>query len=116
MVELTREKLDELAETETARWVEKERKGIRAALLHFTWAILAEQEKTPALGFDDWLAYGVDNGFCSQQVCANHAGIPLSDDEMDIENPDFCIHVVRLGNEDDWQREIDGYNEGRAEA
>jgi len=47
------------------------------------------------------------------QVCATHAGIPSVDDEDMSEDDDFCVHVVRLGNEEDWQADIDGFNEDR---
>ena len=64
-----------------------------------------------AMCFDGWLDYGVANGFCSPQVCATHAGIPSVDDEDMSEDQDFCVHVVRLGTEEDWQAEIDSFNE-----
>ena len=66
------------------------------------------------LDFDEWLDYGVANGFCSQQVCATHAGIPSVDDEDMLEDRDFCVHVVRLGTEEDWQADIDGFREMEA--
>lgn len=61
--------------------------------------------------FYEWLDYGVEHGYCSQQVCSTHAGIPSIDDEDMLEDPDFCVHVVRLGTEQDWQDEIDSYLE-----
>lgn len=66
------------------------------------------------LSFEEWLEYGVSNGYCSPQVCATHAGLPLADGELDED--DFCIHVVRLGTEEDWQEDIENYlslTEGR---
>lgn len=67
----------------------------------------------PSDDFDQWLDYGVKNGFCSPQVCATHAGIPSVDDEDATEDPDFCVHIVRLGTPEDWQAEIDSFNEDR---
>lgn len=62
--------------------------------------------------FYDWLAYGVNNGYCSEQVCSTHAGVPLSDKEMDDDNGDFCIHVVRLGTPEDWDAEFSEGEDG----
>jgi len=67
------------------------------------------------LSFDQWLDYGVEHGFCSPQVCATHAGIPSVDDEDASEDNDFCVHIVRLGTERDWQADIDGFNFDRRE-
>lgn len=59
--------------------------------------------EAPEESFEEWLAYGVEHGFCSPQVCATHAGI------------NFCVHVVRLGNEEDWQADIASFNEDSME-
>jgi hypothetical protein len=63
------------------------------------------------MDFYEWLAYGVENSYCSPQVCATHAGIPSIDDEDMLEDQDFCVHVVRLGTEEDWQEEIDSFRD-----
>ena len=77
---------------------------------------LRQQERdlwgeAPEDDFEEWLNYGIQQGFCSPQVCATHAGIPSVDDEDMIEDPDFCVHVVRLGTETEWQAEIESYLE-----
>lgn len=58
-----------------------------------------------AMDFEEWLAYGVANGFCSEQFCETHAGLPLSPTELELwdEGQDPCCHVVRLGTETDWE-------------
>lgn len=44
-----------------------------------------------------WLQDGIDNGWCTPVVCATHDGLGLySDDEMDDDDLDTCVHVVRL--------------------
>jgi hypothetical protein len=41
-----------------------------------------------------WLRYGYERGWCSPPVCANHDGVPTSDEEA--EDWDACVSVVRL--------------------
>lgn len=54
--------------------------------------------------FEEWLALGIQQGWCSREWCHTHDGIPLTD----FENSEFddggdpCIHIVRLGNERHW--------------
>ena len=67
------------------------------------------------MDFDEWIQYGINNGFCSEQFCMTHAGVPSTEFEerlMDREDwdPDFlCIHTVRLGNEKDWDKDADSF-------
>jgi len=55
--------------------------------------------------FEEWLAFGVANGFCSEQECDTHAGYPVTETEHQLfeQGIDPCIHVVRLGSEKDWE-------------
>jgi hypothetical protein len=49
--------------------------------------------------FDDWLAYGMDQGWCGPTVCETHDGLPLSaseEEEFFEQGLDPCIHVIRL--------------------
>jgi len=57
------------------------------------------------VNFDEWLQHGIDNGFCSEQVCETHEGVPLTETEADLmENgTDVCLHVVRLGSPEQWE-------------
>lgn len=50
------------------------------------------------MGFDEWIRFGFEQGFCSPPVCATHDGIPTSrvEDEETEEGIDGCWHVVRL--------------------
>jgi hypothetical protein len=55
--------------------------------------------------FEEWLAFGVANGFCTEQVCDTHAGYPTTETENRLfeVGVDFCIHVVRLGTPEMWE-------------
>ncbi len=49
--------------------------------------------------FDDWLEYGMDQGWCGPAVCETHDGLPLSsseEEEFFEQGLDPCIHVIRL--------------------
>jgi len=54
--------------------------------------------------FGEWLDYGVQNGYCTEQFCATHDGGPMSEREVKEweEGGDPCNHVVRIGTEEDW--------------
>jgi hypothetical protein len=58
----------------------------------------------PEMTFEEWLAYGVRLGFCTEQYCETHEGSPMTEEEQQEfdEGGDPCIHVVRLGSEEDW--------------
>lgn len=58
-----------------------------------------------SMTFEEWLAYGVANGYCSEQVCDTHAGYPVVDLEHQLfeDGIDPCIHVVRLGTQEQWE-------------
>lgn len=61
------------------------------------------------LKFDEWLQYGIDNGYCTQQFCNTHDGGPMHETEAIAwdEGDDPCQHVVRLGTYDDWEYPTD---------
>lgn len=54
----------------------------------------------PTLTYNQWIAIGIDNGWCGPAVCYTHDGVPLTvDEEEDIESEEEelpCIHIVRL--------------------
>jgi hypothetical protein len=56
--------------------------------------------------FDEWLRYGIENGFCSDQFCNTHDGAPMHESEERLwdEGYDPCMHVVRLGTPEDWDQ------------
>lgn len=51
-----------------------------------------------ALTQDDWLQLGVKKGWCSEPVCATHAGLPSTEEEMASWDAggDPCEYAVRL--------------------
>ena len=45
----------------------------------------------------DWVALGVDLGFCSDVVCLTHEGPPLTDSEEQADTyDDDCMYGVRI--------------------
>jgi hypothetical protein len=50
------------------------------------------------MSLEQWLAYGVEHGFCSEPVCATHNGLPSNEeeDEMWEAGDDPCVPAVRL--------------------
>jgi hypothetical protein len=54
--------------------------------------------------FDEWLKYGIENGYCSEQFCDTHDGPPMHESEEKSweEGGDPCMHMVRLGTPEDW--------------
>ena len=48
--------------------------------------------------FDEWLQYGLTQGWCGPTVCSIHDGLPTTSEEdwgFD-QGADPCIHIVRL--------------------
>ena len=61
---------------------------------------------------EQWIAYGVANGFCSEAFCDEHEGSPMSETEIElfdtgIEMP--CRTSVRLHAEEQWEQDALGY-------
>ena len=56
------------------------------------------------MNFDEWLKYGIDHQYCSEQFCDTHDGPPMHESEELAweEGGDPCLHMVRLGQLDDW--------------
>lgn len=59
------------------------------------------------LTFDEWLEYGLTNGYCTEEFCSTHDWSPMTSYEMAQfeEGYDACVHVVRLGSPVDWLNE-----------
>jgi hypothetical protein len=67
--------------------------------------ILADGLKIETLDFEDWLGFGIRNGWVSDQVCATHEGVPSTDEgriEWD-EGGDPCEVVLRVWPPEKWQ-------------
>lgn len=47
--------------------------------------------------FEEWLQYGITQGWCGPSVCAIHDGLPTTaEEDVDMEELDPCIHIIRL--------------------
>ena len=66
----------------------------------------AHRAKQPkkVMEFDEWLRFGIEHGYCTEQFCNTHAGYPMHDSEEQAweEGSDPCAHMVRLGSPEDW--------------
>ena len=58
--------------------------------------------------FEEWLKLGVDEGYCTPQMCLTHAGWPMTEKEEFYweKGDDPCCHIVRLGTEKDWDENL----------
>ena len=54
--------------------------------------------------FEEWLEFGIKNGYCSDQFCDTHDGPPMHESEEKAweYGGDPCMHMVRLGTIEDW--------------
>lgn len=48
-----------------------------------------------SMTFDEWLQYGLSQGWNGPAVCSTHDGIPTTAEE-DENYDDVCVHVIRL--------------------
>jgi hypothetical protein len=48
--------------------------------------------------FDEWLQYGLTQGWCGPSICETHDGMPMTIEEEDAYEggEDPCIHILRL--------------------
>jgi hypothetical protein len=48
--------------------------------------------------FEDWLEFGIAQGWCGPSVCDTHDGTPMAESELEEfeEGGDPCVHVIRL--------------------
>jgi hypothetical protein len=65
------------------------------------------------MNYEEWLQFGVENGFCSAPVCCVHDGMPMHETEERAweEGGDPCQVVVRLGTPSDWKLPSWWFNE-----
>lgn len=47
--------------------------------------------------YDEWLRYGLDNGYCGAPVCITHDGYPTTEEEDDLyaDGDDVCLFLMR---------------------
>lgn len=62
-----------------------------------------------ALDYQEWMAYGIEKGWCGPPVCYTHDGLPMSEQEMQEfdEGQDPCIHIVRMYEDVGMKKEIE---------
>jgi hypothetical protein len=45
---------------------------------------------------DEWIAYGVEQGFCGPPVCYTHDGLPTTfEEDENWDEDDLCVHIIR---------------------
>lgn len=44
---------------------------------------------------EQWIAYGIKEGWCGPPVCVMHDGIPMTEEE-ELDDYDPCMTVIRL--------------------
>lgn len=48
------------------------------------------------MNYNEWIEFGIDEGWCGPAVCYTHDGLPTSVDEDSDWDIEPCIHIVRL--------------------
>jgi hypothetical protein len=49
------------------------------------------------MNFDEWIALGIEKGWCGPPVCYTHDGLPMStSEEEEFIEGDPCIHIIRM--------------------
>lgn len=58
--------------------------------------------------FDEWMAYGIEQGWCGAPVCYTHDGLPESpEEEEEFQEGDPCIHIIRMYEDADHKKAIE---------
>lgn len=51
------------------------------------------------MSYEEWIALGMEEGWCGPPVCHTHDGLPITEEEevqLYDEGDDICIHIVRM--------------------
>ena len=61
--------------------------------------------RTINLTLEEWVRYGMAQGYCTDIVCDTHSGVEMTDQENEEwdEGFDPCIPVIRIWHNDDTQ-------------
>ena len=57
---------------------------------------------------DEWLIYGIEQGFCGPPVCYTHDGLPTTfeeDENWDEDEP--CVHIIRPYRDSEERRDVE---------
>lgn len=67
---------------------------------------------------EEWIDYGIKNGWCTAPICYTHEGLPVNErEEKDFEEGfDPCVVIMRMTENADEQKEIENYSEWVAAA
>lgn len=63
---------------------------------------------------EQWLSYGLANGFCSESFCEEHEGTPMSETEIELFGKGLegsCRMIVRLHTEVEWEQDALEYKQ-----
>jgi len=57
---------------------------------------------------EEWISYGIKNGWCGPPVCATHDGTPMTEDEeIEMEQYDPCVTIIRLYDDEMMRDEVE---------
>lgn len=51
------------------------------------------------MSYEEWIALGMEEGWCGPPVCHTHDGLPITGEEevqLYDDGDDICIHIVRM--------------------
>ena len=62
--------------------------------------------------FDEWMEFGIKQGWCGPPVCETHDGLPLSavEEEVFYNGDDPCVHIVRLYEDVEQKRSVEEHH------
>jgi hypothetical protein len=57
---------------------------------------------------EEWIEYGLKNGWCGPPVCYTHDALPTSaDEDEEFEDGDPCITVIRMYDNGEMKKQIE---------
>jgi len=60
---------------------------------------------------EQWIQFGVREGYCSAPFCDTHDGPPMADSENEVwdQGGDPCMVYIRVGTQAEWERDAQAY-------
>ncbi len=64
------------------------------------------------MDFEEWLNYGIEQGWCGPTICYTHDGLPMTEGEDSAfsEGDDPCMHIVRLYEDEQVKNEVESWH------
>lgn len=60
------------------------------------------------MNFDEWISFGIEQGWCGPPVCYTHDGLPMTEEESVTDDIDaYCMHIVRMYEDQDMKADIE---------